>query len=263
MDRPSEQRRQGDRRLLWDRRSPEARRSGRDQRTGERRVNQRPDVPGRRSRSDRRQVDRRGVPDRRSPVARRREQRRRQTPTPYSARDLAVLRTGFAAPGPVSCPACGGRVAFDPAERGSTGGARGVVCHGCGRAAMVPRAWAARVLVTAKDPALRNLLRDILAGAGHEVVETDDTSVALAACGAAPADVVILDVLSPGRMPVKEFNRQLRSSYPNAHIVALAGRSSYAGVDPLMAVPGMEGVRSIRVPISREALLKTVEEARA
>ena len=178
-------------------------------------------------------------------------------------RELADLRSRFALPGPVSCPACGSRVAFDPAQRAGTEGARGVVCSGCGRAAVVPHAWGARVLITAGDAALRNLLREMLAGAGHDVVETDDTSVALAAYGTAPTDVIILDVLAPGRMPAPEFRRQLRSSFPDARIVALAGRSSYAGVDPLMAVPGMEGVRSIRVPISREALLKTIEDARA
>jgi len=234
-----------------------------DQRKGERRANERADVSGRRSRSDRRGADRRGVPDRRGTGDRRRQERRRGTPTPYTARQLAELRERFASPGSVSCPECGSRVALDPAQGGGAAGARGVVCSGCGRAAVVPRAWAARVLVTARDAALRNLLREILTGAGHDVVETDDTSVALAAYGTAPADVVILDVLAPGRVPAPEFKRKLRSSYPDARIVALAGRSSYAGVDPLMAVPGLEGVRSIRVPISREALLKTIEEARA
>jgi CheY-like chemotaxis protein len=179
------------------------------------------------------------------------------------AKDLAELRARFASPGPVSCPACGSRVVLDPAQRGGTGLSRGVLCHGCGRAAVVPRAWAARVLITARDAALRKLLREMLADAGHDVMETDDTSVALAAYRAAPADIIILDVLAPGRMPAREFQRQLRSAFPDARLIALAGRISYAGVDPLMAAPGLEGVRSIRVPISREALLKTIEEARA
>ena len=203
------------------------------------------------------------MPDRRGVAARRREPRRRETPTPFTTKELADLRARFASPGPVSCPACGSRVALDPAQRGGTGISRGVLCFGCGRAAVVPRAWAARVLLTIRDNALRNLLRGMLAGAGHDVVETDDTSVALAAYRTAPADVIIIDVLAPGRVPAPEFLRQLRSTFPDARIVALAGRISYAGVDPLMVVPGLEGVRSLRVPISREALLKTVEEARA
>jgi CheY-like chemotaxis protein len=179
------------------------------------------------------------------------------------AKELADLRAQFASPGRVSCPACGGRVALDPAQRASRESARGVLCFGCGRAAIVPRAWAARVLVSTQNADLRNLLREMLEGAGHDVVETDDTSVALAAYRVAPADVVILDVLAPGRVPAPEFQRELRSSFPDARIVVLAGRTSYAGVDPLMVAPGLERVRSIRVPISREALLKTIEEARA
>jgi DNA-binding NarL/FixJ family response regulator len=95
------------------------------------------------------------------------------------------------------------------------------------------------------------------------VVETDDAGVALAAYQAGPADVIILDVAAPGRVSAPEFQRQLRRSFPDARVVALAGEESYAGVDPLAVVDGLEAVRSIRVPISREALLKAVEEARA
>jgi len=247
---------------LWDRRSPVPRRSGQDQRTGERRMSEGQVGSDRRSRPDRRAADRRGVPDRRG-GERRRAPRRRETPTPYTARQLADLRARFASPGPVSCPACESRVALDPGQRGGKESSRGVLCIGCGRAAVVPHAWAARVLVSTQNAALRNLLREMLAGAGHDVVETDDTSVALAAYQTAPADVIILDVLAPGRVPASEFQRQLRSAFPDVRIIALAGRTSYAGVDPLMVVPGLAGVRSIRVPISREALLKTVEEARA
>jgi CheY-like chemotaxis protein len=203
------------------------------------------------------------VPDRRGVVARRREVRRRETPTPYTTEQLADLRARFAAPGPVSCPACGSRVALDPAQRGGKEVARGVLCVGCGRAAVVPRSWASRVLVITHNRLLRSWLRETLAGAGHYVVETDDTGVALAAYQVAEADVIILDVVTPGRVPVPEFQRQLRATFPDARIVALAGRMSYEGVDPLAVVPGLEAVRSIRVPITREALLKTVEEARA
>ena len=138
-----------------------------------------------------------------------------------------------------------------------------MLCCGCGRAAVVPRAWGARVLVAIQDTALRNLLREILTGAGHAVVETEDSSVALAAYRSAPADVIILDVLSPGRVPAREFQRQLRATFPQARIIAVAGRKSYSGVDPLMAVSGLEGVRSIRMPIAPETLLTIVEEARA
>jgi len=220
-------------------------------------------APDRRARPDRRDGDRRRVAERRSVLARRRGRRRRETPTPFTVEEFADLRTRFATPGPVSCPACGGRFTLSPARRRGNEIARRVLCLGCGRAAVVPHSCAARVLVTTHNFPLRNMLRDMLAAVGHEVVETDDAGVALAAYQTVPADLVILDIVAPGRMSAPDFLRQLRRGFPDARVVALAGRPSFAGVDPLAIVQGLGAVRTIRAPISREALLKIVEESRA
>jgi len=263
VERESQQRRQGERRRLWDRRAPMRRRTGEERRTRERRSAAQQVAADRRAHSDRRGADRRGAEERRVMAVRRRGRRRRETPTPYTADEMAELRTRFAAPGAVSCPACGGRFTLSPARRRGAEIARRVLCLGCGRAAVVPHSAAARVLVTTHNPPLRNLLREMLAGAGHEVVETDDAGVALAAYQTVPADVVVLDIVAPGRVSAPDFLRQLRRTHPDARVVALAGRPSFAGVDPLAIVQGLGAVRSIRAPISREALLRLVDEARA
>jgi CheY-like chemotaxis protein len=263
VERPAAQRRQAERRRLWDRRSPVRRRSVEERRTGERRNSVRQVVTERRVRPDRRGAARRHEPDRRSVAARRRGRRRRETPTPYTAAEFADLRARFAAPGSVSCPACGGQFTLSPARRRGAEIARRVLCLGCGRAAVVPHSCAARVLVVTHNPSLRNLLREMLAGAGHEVVETDDAGVALAAYQTVPSDLVMIDVLAPGRLSAPDFLRQLRRTFPDARVVALAGRPSFAGVDPLAVVQGLGAVRSMRAPIAREALLRIVEEARA
>jgi len=263
MERTSEQRRLGERRRLWDRRSPQRRRASAERRTGERRSALREVASDRRARPDRRAAERRLIAERRVVAARRRGRRRRETPTPYTTTEFAELRTRFAAPGPVSCPACGGRFTLSPARRRGAEFARRVLCLGCGRAAVVPHSCAARVLVVTHNAALRNLLRDMLGGVGHEVVETDDAGVALAAYQTVPADVVILDIVAPGRTSAPDFLRQLRRTFPDARVVALAGRPSYAGMDPLAIVQGLGAVRTVRAPIAREGLLRTVEEARA
>jgi len=217
----------------------------------------------RRARPDRRSAERRAQAERRVLVVRRRGRRRRETPTPYTAAEFSELQARFAAAGPVTCPACGGRFTLSPSRRRGTEFARRVLCLGCGRAAVVPHSWAARVLVVTHNQALRNMLRDMLGGVGHEVVETDDAGVALAAYQTVPADVVVLDIVAPGRISAPDFLRQLRRRFPDARVVALAGRPSYAGVDPLAIVTGLGAVRSIRAPIAREGLLKVVAEARA
>ncbi len=258
----SEQRRRSERRRLWDRRAPFGRRGSEERRTRDRRAGV-GEAPTERRASDRRRNDRRTT-DRRITVARRRGRRRRETPTPYTAEQIAELRTRFAAPGMVHCPACGSGFSLGPGRRRGDQTARRVACHGCGRAAVVPNTRAARVLVVDQHAARRDALQTILAGAGHEVIETADAAVALAAYQVVPADVILIDVQSPGRMPATEFLRQLRRTFPEARVVAMAARSSYTGgADPLAVIHGLGAVRTLRMPITREDVLKTVEEARS
>lgn len=255
------QRRQGERRRLWDRRSPLARRGSDDRRRRDRRSVARQTTSERRARPDRRASDRRQASDRRS-VSRRVGRRRRETPTPYTVEQAAQLKTQFAAPGPVNCPACGGRFTLGPGRRRGAETARRVLCLGCGRAAVVPSSRAARILLIDHHQAVRDSMQAMLASAGHEVVEAADASVALHAYQVVPADVIFLNVLVAGRMGASEFLRRLRRAFPDARVVAVSGRASYTGVDPLAVAQGLGAVRAVRLPLSRDALLRTVEEAR-
>ena len=194
--------------------------------------------------------------------ARRHGRRRRETPTPFTVEQVAELKARFAAPGPVGCPACGSGFSLGPGRRRGAETARRVVCLGCGRAAVVPNSRAARILVIDQHNAVRDTLRAMLASAGHEVIEAADAGVALLAYQMAPADVVFINVLAPGRMEASEFLRRLRRVFPDARVVAMAGRPSYTGVDPLAVAQGLGAVRTIRMPFSRDHVLRTVEEVR-
>lgn len=136
------------------------------------------------------------------------------------------------------------------------------MCLGCGRAALVPNSLSARILLITQHDGLRDALYTMLTTAGHEVVETADAGVALSAYQSVPADVVILDVLSPGRMAAPDFLRQLRRTYPDARVVTMAGRPSYRGTDPLAIAQGLGSVRAIRMPLSRDDLLQIVDDVR-
>jgi CheY-like chemotaxis protein len=175
---------------------------------------------------------------------------------------MTELRARFAAPGPVRCPACEGTFTLGPGRRRGADTARRVGCLGCGKAAVVPNSRAARILIVEHHDAVRDTLQTMLASAGHEVVEAADAGVALAAYSTIPADVVFIDVLAPGRMDAPEFLRRLRREFPDARVVALAGRPSFAGVDLLAVTQGLGAVRIIRMPLSREDVLRTVEEVR-
>ena len=241
---------------------PLPRRSSEDRRCRERRSTAHQYPSERRARQDRRRLDRREAPDRRILSARRHGRRRRDNLTPFTVEEIADLRARFAAPGTVSCPSCESRFTLGPARRRGAETARRVVCLGCGRAALVPNSRAARILVISQQSALRDALHAMLASAGHEVVETADAGVALLAYRMVPADVVIIDVLAPGRMEAPEFLRLLRRTFPDARVVTMAGRPSYREVDPLAITLALGAARTIRMPLSRDDLLRIVEEVR-
>jgi CheY-like chemotaxis protein len=251
-----------DRRRLWDRRSPQPRRGSHDRRTRDRRR-----APGeaeeeRRAGRERRHSDRRRNLERRSPEDRRRPVRWRETPVPYTTEQLADLRSLFAAPGPVRCPACGNRVALGWAVHTAAERSRRVMCLGCGRGAIIPDAGPARILLVGDNDALRDIVQAALSRAGHDVVEAADGEVGLVAYDTVPADLVLLDLESPGRMEAAEFARGLREAYPEARLIAMVPRSSRGDRDPSAEARAIRVRRTIHLPLSREELLRTVDEAR-
>ena len=262
MDRPPAQSRRKERRRLFDRRSPAQRRQGEERRRGDRRTAEKASTSERRKGKDRRETDRRGDGERRAAQSRRRGRRRMESPIPYTAEQVAQVRAQFAVPGPVNCPACGGAFTLGPARRRGEETPRRVACLGCGSAAVVPKSWQARIIVISQHGLVRSALQETLGSVGHEVIEAADAGVGLVAYEKVPADVVFLDMISPGRMEAPEFLRRLRRLAPDARVVAMARKPIYAGVDLSAVAQGLGAVRTLRMPVSREQLLKTVEEVR-
>jgi CheY-like chemotaxis protein len=173
-----------------------------------------------------------------------------------------MLRERFAAPGTPTCPACEGTFSLGlPRQRGDEI-VRLVRCHACGKAAVLTNTRAARVLLVAEKDTVRDALRTVLVGAGHDVVEVTDAAVGLLAYEATPADVVVIDVLAAGRMDAADFARHLRRQFPDARLVALSRRPTYGMVDPLAVVQRVGAAHTLRLPASPADVLSAVEAAR-
>lgn len=263
MQRPSGQRRQTERRRLYDRRSPFPRRQKADRRGDDRRARETDAVARERRRgNDRRSTDRRDG-ERRRVATRRQGKRRRETPTPYSIEQLQLLREAFSHRGVVACPACSGKLSLGvPHSRGKDQ-VRRVSCVACGKAAILANTQAVRVLVVEEKDEVRDALRSILGGAGHDVIEVADAGVGLAAYESEPTDVVFIDVRSPGRMEAPEFVRRLRRQFPDCRIVGISTRASQAVADPLAIVKGLGAAGTIRMPFSATEVLRAVDDVRA
>ena len=247
MEQPSAQRRRSERRRLFDRRSPIPRRASSERE----KLRESLAAAARRDAAERRRVA-----ERRRALTRRQAARRRDTPTPFSLQQLETLRQQFARPGPVSCPSCDGDLALGAVRREGGDTMRRVTCVGCGKAAVLTNTYPARVLVIEEKEVVRDALRTLLAGAGHEVVEAADAGVGLTAYREVPPDVVLIDLAAPGRMEAADFIRHLRQEFPDARVIGMAWQSPDRTVDPLP-------VTTIRMPFTAADVLGTVDEARA
>jgi two-component system chemotaxis response regulator CheY len=81
----------------------------------------------------------------------------------------------------------------------------------------------ARILVVDDEVEIRTLLRKILTRRGHEVIEAENGSSAIAIVGnGEDLDVVITDIFMPDVDGI-EVLRRLKANYPDLKIVVISG----------------------------------------
>jgi DNA-binding NtrC family response regulator len=81
------------------------------------------------------------------------------------------------------------------------------------------------VLIADDDPAVRGLLRSLLARRGYGVIEAEDGGTAIEKLGARPVDVVITDLVMP-RADGFEVLRRARERQPKTPVVMLTAEGS-------------------------------------
>lgn len=105
----------------------------------------------------------------------------------------------------------------------------------------------AKILVIDDEPGIRDLIRYVLSGAGHEVEDTGDCDEALTMMRQAERDLVITDMVIPGGSGLNNIER-LRKEFPEVKIMAISGafgsqpgdclyEASRAGVQKTLAKP--------------------------
>jgi len=80
----------------------------------------------------------------------------------------------------------------------------------------------ASVLVIDDDPAMRSTLRRILERDDHEVHEAEDGDRGIRAFRARPTDVVITDIIMPGKEGIETI-LELREEAPGVRILVISG----------------------------------------
>ena len=80
-----------------------------------------------------------------------------------------------------------------------------------------------KILVLDDEESLRSVLQDVFTEAGYDVVVADSGDAGLALFKDQPTDLVITDLIMPGKEGIETI-RELRALFPDVKIIAISGR---------------------------------------
>lgn len=115
------------------------------------------------------------------------------------------------------------------------------------------------ILVVDDDMMICDLLRRTLERAGYRVTEAHDGQMALNAHKAAPADLVITDMIMPGMEGIETI-MEFRRLNPALKIIAMSGGGMGKGSDYLIMAKKFGAFHTLAKPFSIEKVTKLVAE---
>ena len=117
----------------------------------------------------------------------------------------------------------------------------------------------ARILVVDDETGIRELLREILTDAGHEVVVAESAAQARTQFLSHHPELVLLDVLLPDEDGITVL-QNWTSSHPGVRVIMLSG---HATIDTAVEATRIGALEFLEKPISLQRLLGTVQRALA
>ncbi len=115
------------------------------------------------------------------------------------------------------------------------------------------------ILVIDDDENIRILLRALLEREGYRVVDAPDGNDGIKVFGKNPTDIVITDLIMPGKEGIETI-RDLRRKFPRVKIIAVSGGGRIGPDSYLKMAKGVGALRTLKKPIERTDLLEAVEE---
>ncbi len=116
-----------------------------------------------------------------------------------------------------------------------------------------------RIMVVEDDKAVRELLREILKRAGHEVIAARNGKEAIALYQDTPADLVITNILMPEKEGLETI-QEMRRDDPDIKIIAISGGGQIGPADYLEIARRFGARRTFSKPFDRKELLAAVDE---
>ncbi len=116
-----------------------------------------------------------------------------------------------------------------------------------------------RILVVDDEPQIRTLLRIILEKEGYQVVEARDGEEALNVFHREPADLIITDLIMPGKEGIETI-REFRKRFPKVKIIAMSGGGRAEPQGYLHLAQRLGAAKTLAKPMSRNEILEAVAE---
>ena len=118
----------------------------------------------------------------------------------------------------------------------------------------------ALILVIDDEPAVRDVVRQILEDAGHTVIEAGDGKVGLWMFREMRPDLAIVDLFMPEKEGIETI-QDMRAADPAARIVAISGGGRFGATGLLDGAKDLGATTTLGKPFRQDALLSAVEQA--
>ena len=120
----------------------------------------------------------------------------------------------------------------------------------------------AKILVVDDEPDLREILKVMLEGAGHEVTVAGDGHAATRLLGTERVDLILTDIFMPGKDGLETI-MEIRRDHPAVKIIAMSGGGRTGALGYLDDAVRLGAVGSILKPFEEARVLRTVRDALA
>lgn len=114
------------------------------------------------------------------------------------------------------------------------------------------------VLVIDDEPALREILSQVLTTAGHRVVGAGNGKEASKALTSSAFDVVLTDVIMPEKDGMQVIS-EVRKKFPEVRIIAMSGGGHVSRDQYLKIAKGLGAHAVLEKPFANQKLLDTIE----
>ena len=116
-----------------------------------------------------------------------------------------------------------------------------------------------RIFVIDDDSEIRDVLKDILARSGYEVMVAADGAEALTLQKATPADLIITDIIMPQKEGLETI-MEYRRDFPSVKIIAMSGGGKVEPETYLEAANLLGAQAALSKPFGLAEMLATVKK---